>query len=286
MTSLAKHQSAQTTKMLIVGDSGSGKTGALASLASAGYNLRILDLDNGVDILHSVLSDTKYGYTDGSLARVEFETVTDSMRNVNGRLQPGQAKAWQRMAGLLAGWKTSDGQDLGSITTWTHREVLAVDSLSMATTAAQNFYQGLNARIGQKATWDDIYGTQQLLETFAQMLYDDAVKCQVIVLAHPDFIEDQSGVKRGYPATIGNKLSPKFGRYFNNVIEARTTGTGSSRTRKLLTKGSGLIEVKTSNPGKVKDEYSIQTGLAELFADLQGQGLVPTPPLAPPSAKT
>ena len=57
MPALSDHQSSQTTKMLFIGDSGSGKTGALASLAAAGYNLRILDVDNGVDILANLLRD-------------------------------------------------------------------------------------------------------------------------------------------------------------------------------------------------------------------------------------
>ena len=272
MPPLNQHQSAQTTKLLIVGDSGSGKTGSLASLANAGYNLRIIDLDNGVDILKSVLTHPAYAqvYSREAVNRVVFETVTDTMRNINGRLLPGKATVWQRMADFMARWK-SETADFGSIATWSPKEVLVVDSLSMATTAAVNFVQAMNARLGQKMTWDDIYGAQQLLETFAQTLYDDAVKCQVIVLAHPDFIKDQNGIDRGYPATVGNKLSPKFGRYFNNVIEARSDGIGSNRKRKLLTRGSGLIEVKTSNPGQVKAEYSVETGLAELFADLRGE---------------
>ena len=34
------------TKCILLGDSGTGKTGALASLVKAGYKLRVLDLDN------------------------------------------------------------------------------------------------------------------------------------------------------------------------------------------------------------------------------------------------
>ena len=269
MTKLSDHQSTLTTKMLIVGDSGSGKTWSLASLASAGYNLRIMDLDNGIDILRSLLTDPKSIYDKSSLDRVDFETITDPMTNRSGKLIPTKATVWQRIAGMLSNWKSTSA-DFGSIATWTPREVLVIDSLSMATNAAVNFGQAMNARLGQKMTWDDIYSAQQLIEAFVQTLYDEGVRCQVIVMAHPDFIKDQNGIERGYPATVGNKLSPKLGRYFNNVIEAKSDGVGASRRRKLLTKGSGMMEVKTSNPGMVKAEYEIETGLAELFADLQG----------------
>jgi len=53
MPKLGDHQSKSTTKMLFVGDSGAGKTGALASLAAAGYHLHIMDLDNGLDVLNN-----------------------------------------------------------------------------------------------------------------------------------------------------------------------------------------------------------------------------------------
>lgn len=273
LTKLSNHPSASITKMLIIGDSGTGKTGSVAALASAGYNVRILDLDNGVDIIRSVLTHPFYVpsvYPKDAIERVEVETVTDSMKNVKGRLVPGKATVWQRMTDLLADWK-SDTTTFGSITTWGEKDVLVIDNLTRATKAALYFNQGMNARIGQKVNWDDIYSTQQSVETLMQILYDDAVKCQVIVLAHPDYIKGQDGLERGYPGTIGNKLSPMIGSYFNNVIEAKSFGSGKNRVQKLLTKGSGMIEVKTSNPGGVKDEYLISHGLAELFADLQAK---------------
>ena len=43
MANISKHISADVTKLLLVGDSGSGKTAALAALANAGKNLRIFN---------------------------------------------------------------------------------------------------------------------------------------------------------------------------------------------------------------------------------------------------
>ena len=51
MPSLARHQSNSLTKLLLVGDAKSGKTGSLVSLVKAGYKLRILDFDNLLDVL-------------------------------------------------------------------------------------------------------------------------------------------------------------------------------------------------------------------------------------------
>ena len=55
MSSLADHQSSELTKVLVIGDSKSGKTGALTSLVAAGYKLRILDFDNLLDPLRAFI---------------------------------------------------------------------------------------------------------------------------------------------------------------------------------------------------------------------------------------
>ena len=51
MPSLDQHQSNDFVKLLLIGDSKAGKTGSLISLVKAGYKLRILDLDNLLDVL-------------------------------------------------------------------------------------------------------------------------------------------------------------------------------------------------------------------------------------------
>ena len=51
MAKLSAHKESKPFKGMIIGDSGSGKTGSLASLAAAGYKLVIMDFDSGLDIL-------------------------------------------------------------------------------------------------------------------------------------------------------------------------------------------------------------------------------------------
>jgi hypothetical protein len=45
---MLEHESNSIVKAMLAADSGSGKTGALACLVDAGFNLRILDFDNGL----------------------------------------------------------------------------------------------------------------------------------------------------------------------------------------------------------------------------------------------
>ena len=108
MPSLKDHHSADTTKLLFVGDSGAGKTGALASLAAAGYKIRILDLDNGVDVLRDLLTSSKY--PKDAVGNVDYVTITEPMKNVGGKLIPAKASVWQRLTSMLGEWKDEIGR--------------------------------------------------------------------------------------------------------------------------------------------------------------------------------
>ena len=272
MAKLAAHQSAVTTKMLFIGDSGAGKTGALASLAGAGYNLRILDLDSGLDVLANLLRDPKGPYGPDALGRVEYETITDKMRVSGKRLVPGKATVWERTISMLENWKMGEGaeaQSLGGITSWTPQDVLVIDSLTMLSTAALNFVLAMNARLGQQAHQSDWYQGQQLIEGLLQTLYDDNVKCNVIIISHIAYIGEDNGPVHGYPNTLGKALPPKVGRYFNSILMARTQGTGSAQKRKIFANSVGTVELKNTSPLKVKSEYPLETGLADYFRDVR-----------------
>src|SRR5271167_1799234 len=109
MPSMRNHQSGKTTKMLLLGDPGAGKTGSICSLADAGYNVRILDMDNGADIIRNTMLHPQSIYKRDSIDRIKYVTITDPLSNVAGKLIPKSPKAWQRAVGMLDKWK--DGED-------------------------------------------------------------------------------------------------------------------------------------------------------------------------------
>jgi hypothetical protein len=281
MTKLSDHQSAATTKMLFIGDSGSGKTGGLASLAKAGYNLRIIDLDNGLDVLANLLRGNPVAE-----ARVEFETLTDKMRKVGGRLVPAKATVWSRTIDLLDNWSPEvtkkwspsvEAANLGPLVTWGEQDILVIDSLTMLSTAALNHILAMNARLGQRPHQSDWYDGQQLVEGMLQTLYDDNIKCNVIVISHITYIGEEGGPTHGYPNTLGKALPPKVGRYFNSCLMARTTGAGTGLRRKILTNTAGAVELKNTAPMQVKPDYPLETGLADYFRDVRS-AIVAKPP--------
>lgn len=278
MPALKSHQSSATTKLLLIGDSGSGKTGSLCALAARGYNLRIIDVDNGLDVLQKLLMnpESEYFKADAkAVERVQFVTITDPVKIVAGRPVPIKATQWQRAVSLCAKWEEREGDkvvcDLGPITSWTSQDVLVIDSLSLLSIAALNFILALNGRLGQHPHQSDWGQGQTLVEGFMQMLYDESVKCNVIIMAHIKHIGEEGGPLRGYPNTLGQALPPKIGRYFNNILMVQSVGQGKATKRKIVTVPTGLVELKNSDPLSVKPEYDLTWGLADYFDAVRGE---------------
>ncbi|HSE45495.1 MAG TPA: hypothetical protein VLA89_09255, partial [Gemmatimonadales bacterium] len=72
---LSDASSQPLVKLMLVGDSKSGKTAALASLVEAGYELRVLDLDN--KLVPSYFEQTLRKKDPALLKRVQFEQPRD-----------------------------------------------------------------------------------------------------------------------------------------------------------------------------------------------------------------
>lgn len=293
MSPINQHSSASVTKLLLIGDSGAGKTGALMSLAAAGFRLRIIDFDSGADILRNYATGAESPYVKQNAtvaANIDAVTCTDVMRTVGGSLIPVRATAWQRAVELLCHWrefgedKKTLVNDLGKIADWGSQDILVIDSLSMAATAARNYHLQLNGKLGQSRTQNearrDTGATQGILRTLLETLYSDGVKCNVIITSHittvsdsgfgPQSEEAKGETFRGYPASTGRALSPIIPRFFNSVLYIDVEGSGPSARHFIYTRSRGNVLCKTPAPLKVKEKYGIENGLAEYFAAVRG----------------
>jgi len=260
MPSFAQHQSATTVKMLYIGDSGTGKTGSLASLVKAGYELRIIDFDNGLDVLRDYVPQDK-------LDRIRFQTFTDEMQGTGGVVLPkGVPQAFPNALKQLTNWKTAD-ENFGNVSTWPDNVVLVIDSMTLAGEAALRYVLALGGHSGKQAQLQHWGEAQRLLQGLLELLYSSAVKCNVIVTSHITIIEDEtSGFKKGMPATIGKALSAKVPRLFNTMVQAKTVG----KKRVILTQSAGIVDLKTSAPTRIPAELPLDTGLATIFETLRG----------------
>lgn len=244
-------------KVLLVGNSGSGKTGALASLAQAGYKLHIADFDRGTAILRNLLRDDKE-----SLSRIEVDSFTDTYKNVGAKIYPSKVKAWAQSLDALTKW-TNEYQSLDHI--------IVVDSLNFATRAAFNWILSVANRLAAPKEIQDWGAAQDLVESFLFKLYGEETKCHVICTSHILYHgSGDSDIKIGYPATaVGRSFSPKVPRFFNSCLLVRNTGTGAAGKREIWTKPVDYVDLKTETLN-AKDKYPLSDGLAKYFFDVRG----------------
>lgn len=265
MPALSAHPSNNTVKLLNIGESKTGKTGALASLALAGYHLWILDYDNGLDILANVLRPNPL-----ALSRITFATLRDTIVSTNGIPKTKlPVHAYKDAGRTLAEWHAE---------TFTPNDVLVLDTLTTFSEAGFNEALAIAGRLNQRPQLSDYGWMADSVKLFIEMITAPEMNCNVVVNTHIRYFsadEESQTQARGLPNAKGQEISRVVSRYFNTVVLTRTTGAGAGARRTITTTPQGTVEVATSSPKGVKPSYPVETGLADLFKDILGRG----PPL-------
>lgn len=269
MPNLAQHQSNSFTKLLLIGDAKSGKTGSLVSLVKAGYKLRVLDFDNLLDILkYKILEECP-----DKINNVEFRTLRDKYKSSPmGMMIDGRPKAWIESLRMLNQWKYTDDEgndvDLGNPAEWGSDCILIIDSLSRWCDAAYNFHEAIIPR-GKSGDFDGraVYGNaQDDVEKQLASLTSDTLATNVIVVAHGQYMDLPDGTKKIFPQGVGQKLSPKIPQYFPNYIRYKNR----NGKREIQLESDSMIDLANTNPSKLSGKtLPIETGLAEFFASLR-----------------
>jgi len=283
MPTLEKHQSNEYTKLLCLGDSGSGKTGGIAPLVNAGYHLRILDMDNGLESLKQQV----LRLCPEKIANVEYRTLRDKRKaSPSGPIIDGSPKAFIEAIRMLDRWRYVDGGneiDLGVPAEWGPDVILVIDSLTFLSDAAYDWREpltpkGKEGKYDQRAVYKD---AQDAIESVLALVTSEAFRTNVIVTSHVKYVDNPDGTKKGYPTAVGSALSPQIPRYFNTVALFQTKAGGK---RTLHTAATAMIDLKNPKPFAIEKEYPIETGMADVFAALRSpptQEEKPTP-TAPP----
>lgn len=254
-------------KLLYIGDSGSGKTGSLASLVKDGYKIRMLDYDSGIDSLRTfVLHECpdKIDNIDVIQLRDKIKVAPSAIYGGQAGpvVAPGQAKAF------TDGLKFLDKWDDGSTPSeWGLDTIFVLDSLSAYGRAAFAWAQGMNPSSKDPRQW---FGqAQKGVEDTIALLTSPAFNTNVIIISHVNYKEVTEGVSKGYPNAVGTALGPVIARYFNTLILAESTGSGRMTRRKIKTVPTGIIDLKSPIPFSLEAELPLETGMATLFQQLK-----------------
>ena len=280
MTSLSQHHSNTLVKLLLIGDAKSGKTASLTSLVKAGYKLRILDMDNLLDILKYMCIRE----CPESLDNVEFLTLRDKRKATSeGSVIDGPARAFPDAVRMLDRWKYKDENgvevDLGAPADWGPDCILVIDSLSRLCDAAYDWRYSLNPKNDGRAIYGDAQGA---VESVLAGLTSKSFGTNLIVIAHVQYMDLPDGTKKGFPQGVGQKLSPKIPQYFPSVV--LYTNKGGKRT--MRTTSTMLVDLANPAPFLMEPEYPAKTGLAEFFKVLKAQPTTEEAPTKPTTKLT
>jgi len=259
MPKLSEHQSSSIVKLILIGDSGTGKTGSLTSLLGAGYHLRILDLDNGLD---SLVQWGRRQFPD-KLDNVGFISLRDKYKvTAHGSGVSGSATAFVKACTLLDKW-----EDDTKPAQWGPNHILVIDSLTALGKAAFEWAKGMNPSAKDPRQW--YFSAQQALENIIASLTSEEFATNVIIISHVTYKELADGTTKGYANSIGSALGPTIPKYFNTLLLAESIGSGTNVKRTIKTVPTGVIDLKTPIPFKLPTALPLDTGMAEIFSQLK-----------------
>lgn len=262
MPKASEHQSGKFTKMLLVGESGCGKTGTLLSLLLAGFKVRVIDMDNGLDWLVNQLKKKHPEVLDN----LEYVTCRDALKLGAGALgvvtKLAVPNAYPNAVKLMEKWED------GSIPSeWGHDYILVLDTLTFFANAAYRWKEALNPTVKDPR---QIYGAaQDAVEDILELLTSAEFQTNVIVISHIRWVERQDGTKKAYPSAVGEALSPKIPTYFNNLLLSESSGNGANVKRTFKTLPTTFMDLKNTGAEDLPATLPINTGLADFFKAVQ-----------------
>lgn len=253
--------SKKPVKLMLIGSSGAGKTGALTSLVKDGYKLRIVDMDEGLDAL---INHIRAECPD-KIGNVSYMSFRDTYKmGPTGPIIKGAPKAAVNAVNAMDKWE--DGTDPS---TWGPEYVFVLDSLTLFGNAAYAWAKQQNPLAKEKRQW--YQAGQELIENTIASLTGPAFTPNVIVITHIDIRTQPDGTIKGMPSALGEALGAKIPAYFNTLLISETSGMGTSIKRKIKTVPTSLVDAKNPAPLKIAAEYPIETALSDIFKKLKAQ---------------
>lgn len=274
----------QPVRMMIVGYPGTAKTGMIASLANAGYKIRMIDYDGNSQSLLTYTNPDK-------LANIDIVYLEDKMRNGERFIETtGIPTAFRAGLDLMDEWKyiEPDGTkvNLGKSKDWGCDTIVVLDSVKSMGDASFRRQQSLSNKTPLNTT-EQVWGlamAQQ--EAFIEKVTSETNKFHVIAISHLKIIgpkdirkEDDDVTKeikaelqelipnRLFPWALGKQLSPVIGGHFPILIEATNEFKANQVQRIIRTVPRQELDLKL--PSKISfDKASASDGLAKIFAEL------------------
>ena len=242
---------AMPPRILLCGEAASGKTGALAQLANAGYRIMIHDFDQNTRVIGSYLRDNAADVYVSTYAAAKI-TGTNLFAG-SGSAGKQALDEMRRFCKMLEHWKAVDGEDLGPCTSWTAKDVVVVDS---GTFLGELLLLAAGEDPEAKRDGRTLYNVAgKYYGAILDHLTGNKMGASVIVLTHimqTGDTDDQGkiiGKARDVPVGVGVKFSKKMQTYFSDIWHLEVDRAGN---RTFKTAATDKASLRTSAPTTIK----------------------------------
>jgi len=260
--------------ILLLGESGAGKTYSLRSLIDAGLELFVLQTEPGGTVLEDLPKD-KYHSHYIAPATASWAAMADSATKINQLSMKALAQMdginkreysqWIEVITTLGNF-TCDrcGESFGDVSTWDNNRVLAIDSLSGLNIMAMDLVVG-SKPTKSMADWG--IAMDNLGRLINKLVTD--TKCHLVLTAHLEPERDEvTGRVVNMPSTLGRKLAPQLPRFFDNCINTIREGSSfkwSTATANTALKARDLPIDDNLQPSfiQIMDNYRKQYAIDE-----------------------
>ena len=225
-------------KVLLMGESGTGKTHSIGTLVDSGVEVFYFAYEQGTETLLGYWADRGLKIPSNlhiitvKSSNASFNEMADSIKQINTMpyetlkkiADPNRTKYTQLENFLRTFNKVlPDGEssDYGSVGTWDCSKAVVLDGLTGLADSAMKAVVGGKVDKDQK-DWGLVQG---MLENFLRKVTSEC-KCIFIAIAHVEREVDPNGAGvKLMPSLPGQKLSPKIPAMFSDVILTERKGT-------------------------------------------------------------
>ena len=215
-------------KVILIGDSGTGKTHCIRTLLDAGLTPFIIFTEPGMETIGDVLDQCHYAYIPP--AQIGWEGLLSIGKMVNTLDFSGITKMvdankrkydeFLKVIELCNKFVDQNGKVWGDVMDFGTDKVLVIDSLSGLNDMASNLVVG-GKPVKAMQDW-------QVAQNMLKKLIDKlctGCHCSLVLMAHIARETDEvTGGTRLYVSTLGKALAPDLPAYFSDVIQTKRAG--------------------------------------------------------------
>ena len=216
-------------KIILLGDSGTGKTYSIKTILDAGLTPFIIFTEPGMETLGDTLDKCHYKYIPP--AQGSWDALMATAKMVNVLPYDGIAKMidankskyneFLKIIEQCNDFVDQHGERFGDVMSWNTDRVLVIDSLSGLNDMASNLVVGGKPVKGLQ----DWQVAQNMLKKLIDKLCTGC-HCSLVLMAHIARETDEAtGGTRLYVSTLGKALAPDLPAYFSDVIQTKRVGS-------------------------------------------------------------